>query len=93
MCPVNRVLEESSRADQRAERGADRGPRPPAPRGRTQGRALGRGGCRSHQQGGESRAADGGAGTAEQLLREPAIQSVVLASLLAAEPVVEVYTR
>lgn len=31
--------------------------------------------------------------TAEQLLREPAIQSVVLASLLAAEPVVEVYTR
>ena len=28
--------------------------------------------------------------TAEQLLREPAIQSVVLPSLLAAEPVVEV---
>lgn len=31
--------------------------------------------------------------TAEQLLREPAIQSVVLPSLLAAEPVVEVCTR
>jgi hypothetical protein len=91
----------SSGAGQRAERrclghadhARDRRPRPGSPRRGTQGSARRRPCRRADQQGGAPPDRTPARETAERLLREPAIESVMLTALRGEEPVLEICTR